>query len=266
MTGLRITILTGTGPEHLYVANLLAEALPVDAIIAVDDSARRRPRFRQLGLRRFADKVLLRLLNMAQRQNQVRDVALKDVLGPDKASKFLRDNLVKRMDGFDAARVTAVIAEVKPDILAVYGTRKIPDTILELAPLALNMHTGVSPYYRGTACAFWPLHNNDPANLGATVHSCTSVLDGGAIFAVRRLSLDRSDTLDTVFAKAVAVGAVVYVEVLKKALAGELTGEPQNLGLGREYRASMRGFAAEMRARRNLRRLRAAAPARSRAS
>lgn len=262
---MRIAILTGTGPEHIYVANLIAEALPVAAIISVDDNAQRRPRFVQLGVRRFADKALLRLLNMAQRQNQVRDLALKDVLGADKASKFLQGDVVKRMSGFDVALLTTVIAEVKPDILAVYGTRKIPDTILGLAPLALNMHTGVSPFYRGTACAFWPLYENDPANLGATVHSCTSALDGGAIFAVRRISLDRSDTLDTVFAKTVAVGAAAYVEVIKKALAGELAGEPQDLSLGREYRGSMRGFAAEVRARRNLRRLRAAAPPRSRA-
>lgn len=264
MTGSRITILTGTGPEHIYVANLISEVVTVDAIISVDDNARRRPRLGQLGLRRFVDKALLRLLNMAERHNQVRDLVLKDVLGSDKASTFLRGDLVKHMNGFDAARITAVIVETKPDILAVYGTRKIPDTILGLAPLALNMHTGVSPYYRGTACAFWPLHENDPTNLGATVHRCTGVLDGGDTFAVRRISLDRSDTLNTVFAKAVAVGAVAYVEVIEKALAGELAGAPQNFGLGREFRGSMRGFAAEMRARRNLRRLRSAAPARSR--
>jgi methionyl-tRNA formyltransferase len=263
MTAPRITILTGTGPEHIYVANLIAEAVPVDAIIAIEDNTRRRPTLSQLGLRRFADKALLRLLNIAERQARARNLALRDILGLDKASTFLREDLVTQMDGFDTARIAAAVAGAKPDILAVYGTRKIPDTILGLAPQALNMHTGVSPNYRGTACAFWPLHENDPGNLGATVHTCTSALDGGPIFAVRRISLDRSDTLETVFAKAVAVGAVAYVEVIRKALAGELAGEPQDLAKGREFRGSMRGFAAEMRARRNLRSLRANAPVRA---
>ena len=40
---------------------------------------------------------------------------------------------------------------------------------------------GVSPYYRGTDCNFWALHDNNPHLVGATIHMLTKGLDSGPI-------------------------------------------------------------------------------------
>lgn len=46
---------------------------------------------------------------------------------------------------------------------------------------AINIHMGLSPYYRGTACNFWALYDNRPAYVGATVHLLNHGLDSGPI-------------------------------------------------------------------------------------
>ena len=40
---------------------------------------------------------------------------------------------------------------------------------------------GVSPYYRGTDCNFWALHDKKPQYVGATIHYLTAGLDSGPI-------------------------------------------------------------------------------------
>lgn len=44
---------------------------------------------------------------------------------------------------------------------------------------ALNIHMGVSPYYRGNSCNFWALYDNRPDLVGATIHLLTAGLDSG---------------------------------------------------------------------------------------
>ena len=46
---------------------------------------------------------------------------------------------------------------------------------------ALNIHLGISPYYRGTDCNFWALYDNNPHLVGATIHLLSKGLDNGPI-------------------------------------------------------------------------------------
>lgn len=46
---------------------------------------------------------------------------------------------------------------------------------------ALNIHMGLSPYYRGSSCNFWALYDGNPAMVGATIHLLTHGLDSGPI-------------------------------------------------------------------------------------
>jgi methionyl-tRNA formyltransferase len=117
------------------------------------------------------------------------------------------------------------------------------------------MHTGLSPDYRGTACAFWPIVENRPDMVGATVHECTSDVDGGRIYFREKAKPQRGDGLHAIFARAVVTGAAGYAKIAAQAVSGEITGEVQNLLTGREYRGFMLGILPELRARWNLARL-----------
>ena len=46
---------------------------------------------------------------------------------------------------------------------------------------AINIHMGVSPYYRGADCNFWALYDDNPHLTGTTIHLLTKGLDSGPI-------------------------------------------------------------------------------------
>jgi hypothetical protein len=67
------------------------------------------------------------------------------------------------------------------DVAVVFGASYVKGPLCErlVALRALNLHLGVSPYYRGSACNFWALHDGRPDLVGATVHLLTAGLDSG---------------------------------------------------------------------------------------
>ena len=46
---------------------------------------------------------------------------------------------------------------------------------------AINIHAGLSPYYRGSDCNFWALYDDNPHLVGATIHLLSKGLDNGPI-------------------------------------------------------------------------------------
>lgn len=44
---------------------------------------------------------------------------------------------------------------------------------------ALNIHMGISPFYRGSSCNFWALYDNNPSYVGSTIHMLSKGLDSG---------------------------------------------------------------------------------------
>jgi len=109
--------------------------------------------------------------------------------------------------------------------------------------------TGVSPYYRGTACTFWPIVNGEFDMVGATVHECTDRVDGGKIYTVVRAQVARGDDLHTVFGRAVVAGAEAYAKVMQQYLDKGLEGVPQDLRVGREYKGKELNLGSEIVAR-----------------
>ena len=46
---------------------------------------------------------------------------------------------------------------------------------------AINIHAGISPYYRGSDCNFWALYDNNLHLVGSTIHFLSKGLDSGPI-------------------------------------------------------------------------------------
>ena len=258
----RVVVITSEGLEQQYVTNLICAAVPVEAIFVTDQPPGRSWKtvlknnpleFVEKGLRRL----MLKLIGDARDH----DRQLRRVLGEADCAAFHETDKLIYVGRPKKGLLRKEIERLEPDFLVIYGTGIIPDSVLSKArKKAFNMHTGISPYYRGTACAFWPIHEGEPEMVGATVHECTSAVDGGEIYRTAKATLYRGDTLHAVFARAAKAGAQAYVEVVKDAVAGRLTGHSQDLSVGREFSGAMRGLKQEIRARTRLRKMRRAWP------
>ena len=67
------------------------------------------------------------------------------------------------------------------DIYVVFGASYIKGWLIDYLTKrgALNIHMGISPYYRGSSCNFWALYDGHPECVGATVHMLSTGLDSG---------------------------------------------------------------------------------------
>lgn len=99
----------------------------------------------------------------------------------------------------------------------------------------VNMHLGLSPYYKGHATNFWPLVNGEPECVGVTVHLATLEVDAGAILRQARPGKAAGDGSHDIGSKAVAAGALALRDATVAYARGELEPSPQTGG-GRVYR------------------------------
>jgi folate-dependent phosphoribosylglycinamide formyltransferase PurN len=148
----------------------------------------------------------------------------------------------------NGAACEAILDEDQPDVIVVYGTLIIRPNIFNKARIiTLNMHTGLSPWYRGDSTLFWPVYYDEPDKLGVTVHQLVESIDGGAIADTAPVIYEAGDSEADLFAKGVKAGARIYIDSVQAALDGSLVCTPQDLSLGREFRWIDRTVAAERR-------------------
>jgi methionyl-tRNA formyltransferase len=255
---LRLVLLTREGPEHRYVANRLAEEHPLSDVII--DEGLPKPlgqRVLSLSTRYTPSQALSRALGKGlaavSQEGKQRSSELRRILG-HRCESFERPDLLRRVQGVSMPRTQEQFGALEPDVLLVYGTAIVPDVTLATARLlAINMHTGISPFYTGTDCAFWPLVNREPDMLGATVHECTAAVDGGPIYRVQSIELSEDDTRWSVFAKTVKLGAELYVDAVRDLRAGRLEGHRQDPAQRRTYRSVDRGWREEWQVSREIR-------------
>lgn len=255
---MNIVLITGNNLEHRYIANRLASEIELSGIV-IDEGVGGQSRWRRVWKRytlpQLISRTCLRFLATVRGDAKRRYRRTIQTLGAERCESFSFPSLVTRVHGINSRDGVSAVAALEPDVILVFGTSVVKQNVLSLARnVALNLHTGISPYYRGADCAFWPLYNNEPDMLGATIHECTMQLDGGRIFATGRAELHPDDDIYSIFSRCLIIGADLYVHVVKELLAGTLEGAVQDLSIGREYKAVMRNVRADLKVRYQIRR------------
>jgi folate-dependent phosphoribosylglycinamide formyltransferase PurN len=113
------------------------------------------------------------------------------------------------------------INSLQPDIIVVNGTRIISKKILQSTnAVFVNMHVGITPYYRGSHGGYWALRNKDAANFGTTIHLIDAGIDTGAVLKQVFINPDKPDNFATYPVLQAAVGIGALKEVLTNMIAG----------------------------------------------
>jgi folate-dependent phosphoribosylglycinamide formyltransferase PurN len=77
------------------------------------------------------------------------------------------------------------------DLFVVFGASYIKGWLIDylVSHKAINIHMGISPYYRGSSCNFWALYDDKPEYVGSTIHLLSKGLDSGPMLyhAIPRL-------------------------------------------------------------------------------
>ncbi|MBX2837339.1 MAG: formyl transferase [Gammaproteobacteria bacterium] len=199
-----------------------------------------------------------RTLKRGQYRERVARALYKKPYGPDPSelqSNLFPEDAPEQMPGGDrvvcvdshnSADCELLLQQLKPKVIVVYGTAIIREHIFSQASIVtLNMHTGLSPYYRGDSTLFWPVYFNDPEHLGVTVHKIAANVDGGDIVYTGKVTYEPGDSEAALFAKGVKIGSELYLQAVQEALDNTIVYHPQDLSIGQEFRWIHRTVAAE---------------------
>ena len=109
-----------------------------------------------------------------------------------------------------------LIQNLNPAKIIIFGTNLLGSEYLKLYPnRTLNLHVGLSQYYRGSFCNFWPIHDLKPQLLGATVHFVSKGIDDGNIIVQDTINLDKNDSVHTLITKPIILGTKLVIETIK---------------------------------------------------
>ena len=80
-----------------------------------------------------------------------------------------------------------------PDVVFLFGTKILGDVWLDSFENIINLHLGLSPFYRGSATLFWPFVNKELSCVGATIHLAVKDVDAGPILERVKPNLELGD-------------------------------------------------------------------------
>ncbi len=91
------------------------------------------------------------------------------------------------------------ISDLKPDILISFGCSIIKSKLLDtFNKKFINIHLGLSPYYRGSGTNFWPIVNNDFSLIGTTFMHIDKGIDTGSIIHQIRANIYPFDNIHSI--------------------------------------------------------------------
>lgn len=165
----------------------------------------------------------------------------RDEFGDEVAagSEALEDATILRVDVGDV-NVPSVCARVEaeaPDVVVVYSTSIIKDPLLSaFGGRILNLHAGLSPYYRGAGTNLFPFYNDELEYVGMTIHHLDAGIDSGEMILQGRPSWAADDDTHTIGCGCVRLGAELMARVLERLGDPALPSVPQDRTRGRLYR------------------------------
>lgn len=121
--------------------------------------------------------------------------------------------------GANSQEVFDLLCTARVDQVFLFGSCIIRNPILSFFQgRIVNMHLGLSPYYRGSATNYWPLVDGLPECVGVTVHHATAIVDGGGVLAQARPEVWASDSIHDLGCKTIMAGTALLQHFASQSL------------------------------------------------
>ena len=211
----KIIALIKPNPPLFYFVNQIHKHHPVDVVVIEDKYLGEVSALNKIKAKiAMGDKAIKRPHAAVRIRNRKTAELCQHYFGDDwqDLDKSLRIVYCKSIN--DPA-IEHLLEEEKPDLLLDHGTSIVKAHIIDKAPLALNLHWGLSPYYRGTHCTEWALINWDPHNVGVTIHRLAKAIDGGDVLGQARVEIAATDSVDAINMKLTCAGTKIVIDAVQ---------------------------------------------------
>ncbi|WP_223793378.1 formyl transferase [Marinobacter sp. F4216] len=133
-------------------------------------------------------------------------------LFPDEDTEVL---YTRGVNDINAPENCAWIRARQPDVIAVCGASIMKSDLLSIPTHGvLNLHGGLSQFYRGLFPTDWAIHNGEPECVGATIHFVSPGVDDGDVVYQGRPSISADDHPNSLYEKVVRLGVQMMVQAI----------------------------------------------------
>lgn len=222
----RIVFLASDCESSRWVYNAFINNFPVEAAIIENPISKKtliKGRLKKIGLFKVIGQVMFSALVVPylRMTGKQRKAELVNIYGLNN-NPF--KNGVVRVNSVNAEACKQVLLQLQPDIVIVNGTRIIAKDILQCTKAVfINMHLGITPWYRGSHGGYWALRNNDPENFGTTIHLVDAGVDTGSVLKQVFIKPSKQDNFATFPVLQLAIGIGALKEVLQHVLKDDYT-------------------------------------------
>ncbi len=194
---MKLLLFSGTHPRHLYVNKEVLKYFD-DCLVVIMEREKLIPKppidicnrdkqnfekhFKNREIKEYKAFKKLNYLDVYKGKKQI-------CVTPDKLNSL---KLAAQVEKFDA------------DICFIFGTNLILSPVIDFLPKnKINLHLGLSPWYKGAATLFWPFYFLEPQFAGITFHQITKKADQGKIIHQSVPNLEYGDTIHDVGVKCI---------------------------------------------------------------
>src|ERR1019366_2422077 len=172
---MKLILFSGNHPRHVFVHAALCAQHEIAGIVcmeregllptaSVSCDSRDQDLFRLHFQRRF---------EVEQAAYQDADSRFYDTIAPVLRISPLELNCEKTWD---------FVRRHESDACFIFGTNLLKDELMRILPRwQINLHLGLSPWYKGSATLFWPFYFMQPQFAGATIHQIDLKADAGEV-------------------------------------------------------------------------------------
>ena len=205
---MKILIITGSGLRHTF----FRKAIALDPSITV--------------LKAYCEETTKNLQSTINYNNQDSDIQVTHLAQREQSEKdfflpfiSLTPNLSSSMyipfGEVNKQNIYNEMIQLNPDLIVAYGCSLIKKRLIKaFEGKFLNVHLGLSPYYRGTATNFWPLVNNEPEYVGATFMYIDEGIDTGEIIHQIRPTIIPGDTPHQIGNRLISEMVLCYIKII----------------------------------------------------
>lgn len=196
----KIVILAGPGLSTDIVCQSLMKDFNVIKIIIEDKPSSIRMiqrRVKKLGWFKVFGQILFIIFNRLTKFLSKKRI--EEIIGQHDLKPINYEaGFCQFVNNINSDKVCRQLKALNPDVVVINGTRILSKKILEIINIPfLNIHTGITPKYRGVHGGYWALVNKDETHCGVTVHCVDAGIDTGNIVFQKKITVEKSDNFNT---------------------------------------------------------------------
>lgn len=205
---MKIVMLIGDMPHHKALAAKVHACFPLEAVIVERKKA---SAVTTSDFKTILNKLLDRTLFFPIGRSWQKLMAFYQSMGNNLLNKLVP------VENVNSKEVEKILADLKPDLVLVSGTRMIKQPILSI-PVTIgimNLHTGLSPYIKGGPnCTNWCIAQNIPQLIGNTIMWIDAGIDSGDILSTETTSLTGDESLYDLHLKVMEHAHALYIKCI----------------------------------------------------